>query len=53
MVDDYSRAIWVFLLKDKSETFQRILHYFLEHGIIHEISYVDTPQQKERVERKN
>jgi len=29
IVDDYSRAIWVFLVKDKTETYEYIVNFFV------------------------
>lgn len=82
IVDDYSRAVWTYLLLEKSEVqhvFKRFIAYadkqfskpvrmvrsdngtefmvlssfFKDHGIVHQTSCVDTPQQNGRVERKH
>ncbi|CAL5365889.1 unnamed protein product [Camellia sinensis] len=83
-IDDFSRATWVYLMKDKSEVFSvfRTFHkmictqfgatikifrsdnggeyidsgleqYFSTHGIIHQTSCTNTPQQNGVAERKN
>ena len=38
---------------DNGTEFMCLSSYFLEHGILHETSCVDTPQQNRRVERKH
>ncbi|KAG7536483.1 GAG-pre-integrase domain [Arabidopsis suecica] len=64
IVDDFSRAVWTYLLLAKSEVlktvrsdngteFMCLSSYFREHGIIHQTSCVGTPQQNGRVERKH
>ena len=82
IVDDFSRAVWTYLLLEKSEVkrvllqfltytekqfnksvkmvrsdngteFMALTSYFREHGIVHQTSYVATPQQNGRVERKH
>ena len=82
-VDDYSRTMWLHLLKSKAEVPQILIHFcnmisnqfgkkikrfqtdngteflnsevrthFLDNGIIHESSCVNTPQQNGLVERR-
>ena len=82
IVDDYSRAVWTYLMLEKSEVqnliknfcvmserqfgkqvktirtdngteFMVLSSYFRQHGIEHQTSCVDTPQQNARVERKH
>ena len=82
IVDDFSRAVWTYLMLEKSEVatllkslcamserqfgrqvrtirtdngseFTVLRKYFHEHGIFHQTSCVDTPQQNARVERKH
>ncbi|KAK2989169.1 hypothetical protein RJ640_014132 [Escallonia rubra] len=84
IVDDYSRAVWVYLMHDKGQTgtllrnFCNMVHtqfgklvkiiqsdnghefdsqsmtqFYNDHGILHQISMVDTPKQNGRVERKH
>ena len=82
IVDDFSRAVWIYLLVEKSEVgntlknfctmvvnqfnrkvkivrsdngteFRVLKGYFVEQGMIHQTSMVDTPQQNGRVERKH
>ncbi|CAN1754083.1 Retrovirus-related Pol polyprotein from transposon TNT 1-94 [Linum perenne] len=81
IVDDYSRGVWVYLMKHKSESrnylesfclmvknqFGRTVKvirsdqgkeflmtkFFSDHGILHQMSCVETPQQNARVERKH
>jgi len=81
ILDDYSRFVWIVLLKSKSEVSQHVenfislienqfhitpkairsdngpeflLHYFYaSKGIIHHRSFIETPQQNGRVERKH
>ena len=82
IVDDYSRAVWIYLKLEKSEVsellkqffalcerqfgkrvqkirtdngseFLVLWKYFKEHGIEHQTSCVNTPQQNGRVERKH
>ncbi|RDY02975.1 hypothetical protein CR513_13501, partial [Mucuna pruriens] len=44
-IDDFSRKLWVYLIKGKEEAF--------EEGIIHEATAPYTPQHNEKVERRN
>ena len=82
IVDDYSRAVWTYLLTAKSEVrkvverfckysekqfgksvqmvrsdsgmeFMCLSNFFLDNGIVHQTSCVDTPQKNGRVERKH
>ncbi|CAN1852203.1 Retrovirus-related Pol polyprotein from transposon TNT 1-94 [Linum perenne] len=81
IVDDYSRGVWIYLMKNKGETrtylqnfcqmiqnqFEKkvktirsdqgkefhMTDFFNDHGIIHQMSCVQTPEQNARVERKH
>ncbi|GJV18940.1 putative RNA-directed DNA polymerase [Tanacetum coccineum] len=84
IVDDFSRAVWVFLLKNKTEVFDNIMVFYNlihtqfnkkvknfrsdngtefvnnnftrfceNHGILHQTSCSNTPQQDGIVERKH
>lgn len=82
IVDDYSRAVWLYFFTDKSEApthmknlfaltkrqfntqlkyvrsdngseFVCLADFFQKNGVIHETSWVGTPQENGRVERKH
>ncbi|GKB65306.1 retrovirus-related pol polyprotein from transposon TNT 1-94 [Tanacetum coccineum] len=58
IVDDFSRATWIYLLVQKSDNALEFLKgslgpYMTEQGIEHQTSCVDRPQQNGRVEMKH
>ncbi|GJX72276.1 ribonuclease H-like domain-containing protein [Tanacetum coccineum] len=55
IVDDFSRALWTYLLKIKDEVFEhiKIFSLFADLGIIHQTSCPHTPQQNGIAERKH
>ncbi|GJW76284.1 putative RNA-directed DNA polymerase [Tanacetum coccineum] len=50
VVDDYTRAVWIYLIKSKDEVFESFCN---DKGIVHQTSCAYTPQQNVVVERKH
>ncbi|XP_021727452.1 uncharacterized protein LOC110694595 [Chenopodium quinoa] len=53
IVDDFSRATWVFLMVGKYQASQLVREFCAMKGILQQTSCVDTTQQNGRVERKH